>query len=317
MRRGIRGVSTPLWGLSRDPAACGMVWRRLAEWPRVPVPASEPCVQARHRNDFAVIVPGSGSVCVSPDHDTCRVAANGYTVESRIGLNVCFADMGCPNTYESMIRVVYSILLACTLTITAKAQEAAGDRLPNIILLIGDDHGFPYFGFTGSEHVYTPHMDRLARDGAVFLLGHVTDNHCRPSLQTLVTGLYPLQYQALVDHYHAEATRDNGEYQGASLSERRDFDMLFRAQALRQFETLPALLARRGYVSFQGGKWWESSFENGRFTDGMSKEWPIDQHGKPGWFRSMMGGEGMTLGRKTLQPVKDFIARHRAKPFFV
>ena len=216
-----------------------------------------------------------------------------------------------------MTRIAYSVLLACTLTIAAKAQEPDGDRPSNIILLIGDDHGFPYFGFTGSEHVHTPHMDRLAQNGAVFLLGHVTDNHCRPSLQTLVTGLYPLQYQALVDRYHTEATRDSEEYKRASPPERRDFDVLFRAQVMRRFETLPALLAKRGYVSFQGGKWWESSFENGGFTEGMSNAWSLDQRGKPGWFRSMMGGEGMTLGGETMHPAKDFIARHRDEPFFV
>ena len=34
--------------------------------------------------------------------------------------------------------------------------------LPNIILIIGDDHGYPYSGFMGADYVKTPNMDQLA-----------------------------------------------------------------------------------------------------------------------------------------------------------
>ena len=60
---------------------------------------------------------------------------------------------------------------------------------PNIILIIGDDHGYPYFGFMGSEIVSTPNMDMLAKSGALFTNGYVPDNHCRPALQALITGI--------------------------------------------------------------------------------------------------------------------------------
>ncbi len=66
---------------------------------------------------------------------------------------------------------------------------------PNIVLIIGDDHGYPYFGCTGSRHVHSPNMDTLAAGGAAFHLGHTTSNHCRPALQTLMTGLFPVQYE--------------------------------------------------------------------------------------------------------------------------
>ena len=37
-----------------------------------------------------------------------------------------------------------------------------------------------------------------------------------------------------------------------------------------EIPTLPRLLADRGYVSFQSGKWWEGSYQDGGFTHGMT-----------------------------------------------
>jgi len=86
---------------------------------------------------------------------------------------------------------------------------------------------------------------------------------------------------------------------------------------MRHFTTLPALLAEKGYVSFQGGKWWEQSFKNGGFTEGMSKGWDMSERGKNEWFHEFMGGDGMALGRETLQPIYDFIDKNTEKPFFI
>ena len=67
--------------------------------------------------------------------------------------------------------------------------------------------------------------------------------------------------------------------------------------------TLPRLLAERGYVSFQSGKWWEGSYARGGFTEGMT-------HGDPeGGGRH--GDDGLTIGREGLQPIFDFIDRAR------
>ena len=32
---------------------------------------------------------------------------------------------------------------------------------PNIILLIGDDQGYPYLGFMGADYIHTPNMDLI------------------------------------------------------------------------------------------------------------------------------------------------------------
>ena len=45
------------------------------------------------------------------------------------------------------------------------------DELPNIVLIIGDDHGWPYYGFMGNTIVETPTLDTLAMGGMVFSNG--------------------------------------------------------------------------------------------------------------------------------------------------
>jgi uncharacterized sulfatase len=75
--------------------------------------------------------------------------------------------------------------------------------------------------------------------------------------------------------------------------------------------TVPRLLADRGYVSLQTGKWWQGHYRTGGFTHGMSLGDP-DRGGRH-------GDAGLDIGRKTMQPIYDFVgnARHDGKPFFV
>ena len=83
-----------------------------------------------------------------------------------------------------MIRRI--LLLALLLA----GAQALAERPPNIVLLIGDDHGYPYFGFMGDETVVTPSMDALGEGGVTFSNAHVPVPYCRPSLRTMFTGLY-------------------------------------------------------------------------------------------------------------------------------
>ena len=79
-----------------------------------------------------------------------------------------------------------------------------------------------------------------------------------------------------------------------------------------QSPTLPKLLEKEGYVSFQAGKWWEgNACRCGGFTEGMT-------HGDPA-KGGRHGDEGLKIGREGLQPVFDFLdkAKKDDKPFFV
>ena len=66
---------------------------------------------------------------------------------------------------------------------------AAPDR-PNVVLVVVDDLRFDDLGAAGHPFVKTPHIDRLAREGARFTEFFATTPLCSPSRANILTGLY-------------------------------------------------------------------------------------------------------------------------------
>jgi uncharacterized sulfatase len=185
-------------------------------------------------------------------------------------------------------------LLIALLLITACGGTSSEPNPPNLILIIGDDHGYPDFGFMGSPVVKTPHLDRLADQGFVFRAGFNTSSLCRPSMNSLLTGLVPYQW----DLRNAENKRQG------SVRE--------RWREIPDFQTLPRLLSEHGYATLQAGKQWEGTFEMAGFTHGPKES--KDYRNAAG----RMGGKDATrIMRRTLQPVYNFIEEHQDTPFFV
>lgn len=194
------------------------------------------------------------------------------------------------------------------------------DGPPNVVLIIADDLGWPYLGFLGDENVMTPNMDIIGNGGAVFEIGHATSNFCRPTLQSLITGLYPVQYENRMKAIAEETIAANGMPADAETDrERQMFRQQIETSAIEQFETLPRLLASKGYASHQSGKWWEQSFAHGGFTHGMTGGWQWSDAAALGdrWFFTFMGGQGQRIGRETMEPVETFIEDHADQPFFL
>lgn len=220
-------------------------------------------------------------------------------------------------SYSWILRFVLislSGLIACQQP-SSKAEEEKIVELPNIILLVGDDQGYPYFGFMGADYVQTPNMDTLASSGTLFTNGYVPDNHCRPSLQTLMTSTLPIDYNKEVTTL-LQKELSNKRFQ--SEEQQKKWESEFRFHAMQYFETLPKILAKKGYISFQGGKWWEYNYQNGGFTEGMTTGWTDEDRKNGGkWFKQFMGGSGLELARATMQPVYDFIDKNADQPFFI
>jgi uncharacterized sulfatase len=174
---------------------------------------------------------------------------------------------------------------------------------PNIVLIISDDQAWTDYGFIGHPDIRTPHIDKLSQEGVLFTRGYVPTALCRPSLMTLVTGHYA--------HRHGVTGNDpSPKYadRNSSLYHERRAALIAK---IDRFDTLPELLAERGYLSHQSGKWWEGNFKRGGFTHGMTRGFPqpAGRH----------GDDGLKIGREGLAHIQKFVdmAVAEGKPFFL
>lgn len=177
-------------------------------------------------------------------------------------------------------------MIVLTAAMLLVAAPSPAQEPPNVVLIISDDQAWTDFGFMGHPVVDTPHLDRLAAEGAVFSNAYVPTSLCRPSLATFATGLYPSQ--------HRIANNDPPEGSEGRVMQR----------FIEEVPTLPRLLQESGYRSLQTGKWWEGHYRNAGFTHGMTTE-------------GRSGGPGRDIGRKTMRPIYDFIEKSGDRPFFI
>jgi N-acetylglucosamine-6-sulfatase len=66
----------------------------------------------------------------------------------------------------------------------------SGDRRPNILFILSDDHRWDALSCLGHPFIKTPHLDRLAAQGILFENAFVTSSLCSPSRASFLTGQY-------------------------------------------------------------------------------------------------------------------------------
>jgi arylsulfatase A-like enzyme len=109
---------------------------------------------------------------------------------------------------------------------------SAADRPPNVVLVYADDLGYGDIGAYGAPRIRTPHVDRLAREGARFTDFYVAQAVCSASRAALLTGNYPNRIGILGALF---PTSTNGIADSET--------------------TLGELLKARGYATAIYGKW--------------------------------------------------------------
>ena len=84
---------------------------------------------------------------------------------------------------KKIIKILFLnfIILSCSTT---------EEKPPNVIVIISDDQGYADVGFHGSKEIFTPNIDRIAKNGVVFSEGYVSYAVCSPSRAGLITGRY-------------------------------------------------------------------------------------------------------------------------------
>lgn len=199
------------------------------------------------------------------------------------------------------MRISFSMLVFVQLCLLLGPQAGVagpGDgssRPPNVVLLIGDDHGWPYSGFMGDPRVHTPNLDALAASGTTFVDAHSPSSLCVPALRSLLAGV------------HSEQWDRRREVLEATLG-----NVPWRSE-VQYYRTVPRELTRRGYLTWEGGKLWEGTYAQAGFTHGLATSiFPDlfrstgDQFGRQGWR------DGTALA-----PLEEFLDEARGRPFFL
>ena len=111
----------------------------------------------------------------------------------------------------------------------------SNNKPPNVIVIISDDQGYADVGFHGSNEIFTPNIDRIAKNGVVFSEGYVSYAVCSPSRAGLITG----RYQNRFGYSRNILLAPNDSLMGLPLSE----------------QTLPDVLNNVDYKTKAIGKW--------------------------------------------------------------
>lgn len=191
------------------------------------------------------------------------------------------------------------VLLALVPMVAAAGSTDAtqGKPRPNVVVIVSDDQAWMDYGFMGHDSIQTPHLDRLASRSLVFERGYVASPLCRPSLASMLTGRQPFEHGIT-----------GNDVDGRNERAKRDLEV---RDAFKQQPTFVKLLTEHGYLAHQSGKWWEGSFQEGGFTDGMT-------HGDPE-RGGRHGDEGLGIGRDSMQPITAFLDRavEESRPFLL
>jgi arylsulfatase A-like enzyme len=94
-------------------------------------------------------------------------------------------------TSKSSTMRYHPFLLALTLSVFLAGRSRADESRPNIILLMGDDHGWEETGYNGHPHVKTPVLDEIAANGFRFDRFYAAHPSCSPTRASFLTGRHP------------------------------------------------------------------------------------------------------------------------------
>ena len=108
-------------------------------------------------------------------------------------------------------------------------------KLPNVLLILADDHGYGDISAHNGPSIQTPNIDRIAEQGTRFTRFYANSSVCSPSRASLMTGRYP----------------DRAGVPGVIRTHPENSWGYFRQDAV----TLPSALKQKDYRTALIGKW--------------------------------------------------------------
>lgn len=172
------------------------------------------------------------------------------------------------------MRTIIVLSVALMSAISSLSQQ----QKPNVILILADDLGWADLRCYGSAFYETPHLDKLAAQGARFTRAYATAPVCSPTRASIMTGKYPVK-TGVTDWIPGRQVNNKAWPYEKMLARPTAFQL-----ALEE-ETLAEIALKNGYQTFHAGKW---------HLGDEDKYWPQAQ----GWQYNIGGwGKGHPTGK--------------------
>ncbi len=171
---------------------------------------------------------------------------------------------------QGLLRAGLLVMLTLGLPASQGAQGALSR--PNIIFVLADDLGYGDLSSYGATAIQTPHIDRLAEEGALFTDAHSPSSVCTPTRYGLLTGRYC---------WRTWLTRSALSSDGPLLIEENR-------------PTVASVLRSAGYYTAHIGKWHlgfgrEDDYAKNREGQGAPNAWR-SRKGGPDWNGELKPG---------------------------
>ncbi len=215
-----------------------------------------------------------------------------------------------PLLYTRILLLVGFVLLS---------SSTMSEAQTNVVFFLADDLGQRDLGCYGSTFYETPHVDRLAREGAKFTDAYAACPVCSPTRASIMSGQWP-QRTGITDYIGAPLKpndwKRNTKLLPAPYTDRFALDS----------PTLAKSLKSAGYATFFAGKWhlgpegWWPENQGFDFNfGGIDRGGPyggnkyFSPYGNP---RLTDGPPGEHLPDRLASEACTFIENHKDQPFF-
>ena len=209
--------------------------------------------------------------------------------------------------------LVMLVLAGTCFAVNASGGLAQPLTRPNIVFFFIDDMGWMDTAFMGSRYYETPHIDRLAGQGVVFMSAYANAPNCAPSRASLMSGQYTPRHGIFTV---GDPVRGNHPF-------RKLVPTPNKTVLDDEFITIAEALRTNGYVTATMGKWHlgKDPTTQGFDVNIAGREWGSPSGGgyhSPYKYPNLVAQEqGEYLTDRLGQEACRFIERNKDKPFFL
>lgn len=204
----------------------------------------------------------------------------------------------------TMFQTCFLALLVFLVSAFPEVLQAEERNRPNVVLIMTDNHGAWTLGCYGNPDIRTPNIDGLAEEGLLFRRAFSSNAVCSPTRATYLTGLLPSQHGV-----HCFLRRNRAQMGPDAYC------------TIEEFQTLPKVLSKAGYVCGLSGKW---HLGNNLHPQEGFTDWITMPHGGT---RTFYDAEVIEDGNVRKEPKYltdlwtehgvEFIEKNKDKPFFL